>query len=100
EVVVCGDERVELQVALAELARRGLPRVLCEGGPALFTQLAGELLVDELCMTLAPLLAGPVRLGVTGGDPRQSVHRLRLAHVLEEDGSLFLRYARASTERS
>jgi riboflavin biosynthesis pyrimidine reductase len=95
EIVMCGEEHVDLPQALAELARRGLPRVLCEGGPALFTQLAGEGLVDELCLTLAPLLAGPVRLGMTGGEPWQATRRLRLDHVLEEDGSLFLRYAGA-----
>lgn len=93
DVVVCGVNRVELPAALDALAARRLTRVLCEGGPRLLAQLAEEGLVDELCLTLAPRLAGPGAGRVVSGpawpgDPRA----LRLEQVLEEDGFLFLRY--------
>lgn len=93
DVVVCGDDRVEPGRALAELAARGLRRVLTEGGPRLFTDLAQAGLLDELCLTLAPLLAGPGRLGIVSGPtPWPAQLPLRLVHALEEDGALFLRY--------
>jgi len=38
--------------------QRGLHRVLCEGGPHLFGSLLGADAADELCLTLAPTLAG------------------------------------------
>ena len=39
ELVVCGAKEVDLAVALDELSDRGLPRVLCEGGPTLLRSL-------------------------------------------------------------
>ena len=56
---------------LDELGRRGLHRVLCEGGPRLFGDLVGADLVDELCLTVAPVLAA--------GDGR--THRRRTARA-------------------
>ncbi|MBL7497913.1 pyrimidine reductase family protein [Frankia sp. CNm7] len=92
EVVTCGEDRVEPALVLAELAARGLGRVLCEGGPMLHAQLAGAGLLDELCLTVEPVLAGPGHLGIVAGAPWLAACPLELAHVLEEDGSLFLRY--------
>jgi 5-amino-6-(5-phosphoribosylamino)uracil reductase len=80
--------------ALAELGRRGLHRVLCEGGPRLFGDLVAADLVDELCLTVTPVLAageaGRIAVGPSGSPPRS----LRLAGALEEDGVLLLRYTR------
>jgi riboflavin biosynthesis pyrimidine reductase len=95
DVVVCGDGDVDLPAALAALAERGMHRILTEGGPTLFAQLVAAGLVDELCLTVSPLLAGPGHLGVTSGEPWPSAFALtRLLHVLAEDSTLFLRYAR------
>ena len=84
DVVVAGDDEVDLADAVAQLAGRGLTRLLCEGGPTLLTGLLQAGLVDELCLTHAPVLLGaapqlltarltpPVRLAlrslVDGGD--------------------------------
>jgi riboflavin biosynthesis pyrimidine reductase len=92
EVVVCGDEYVELDQVLGALAARGLPRVLTEGGPTLHAGLAAAGLLDELCLTVAPVLAGPEHLGVMAGGAWPKARPMELAHALEEDGSLFLRY--------
>lgn len=93
EVVVCGDTEVEPALAVAALAVRGLGRVLCEGGPRLHHALleAGQL--DELCLTLSPLTAGgnSQRLAVAPLTPPVS---LPIRHVLEHEGSLFLRCRR------
>ena len=87
EVLVVDD----LPTAVAELHRRG--PILCEGGPHLFAALAGDGLVDELCLTLSPILAGPGPGRIEAG-PQHPAVRLALAGLLEEDGALFARYER------
>jgi riboflavin biosynthesis pyrimidine reductase len=72
------------------LAARGLTRVLCEGGAGLFSSLLAADLVDDLCLTVSPMLAAGAGPGVTAGVSRP--RRLSLVHALGEDGFLFLRY--------
>ena len=91
DVIVAGDDSVDLKAALAALADRGLARVLCEGGPRLLSDIIAAGLLNELCLTLAPVLVGPGPVRVLSGDPLPA-HRLSLAHLLEEDGVLFARY--------
>src|SRR2546429_47066 len=67
DVVICGDDVVDLGAVRAALADRGLTRILCEGGPTLFADLAAAGQVDELCLTLSPLLAGPGAGRITSG---------------------------------
>ena len=90
-VLACGDDDVDLPLALDRLADRGLEQVLCEGGPALLSAALAAGVVDELDLTVAPALVGsPDRL--LAGALRDVV-RPRLLQVLEEDGVLFTRYA-------
>ncbi|MBM0277941.1 pyrimidine reductase family protein [Micromonospora tarensis] len=94
DLVRCDIERIDLAAGLAELHRRGLTQLLCEGGPQLFGALTAADLVDELCLTVAPLLAGPGPGRITAGTPVPPRH-LPLRHVLAaEDGVLLLRHAR------
>jgi riboflavin biosynthesis pyrimidine reductase len=72
----------------------GVRSLLCEGGPRLFSALLAEDLVDELFLTLAPTVVGGAELGITSA-PLGELIQLRLLRVLEHDGALFLRYARA-----
>lgn len=91
-----GDTEVDLVAGLAELRRRGLRHLLCEGGPQLFGALTGADLVDELCLTVSPLLAGPGADRITTGAPCPP-RRMVLRHVLcAEDGTLLLRHTRAA----
>jgi riboflavin biosynthesis pyrimidine reductase len=69
--------------------------LLFEGGPAMFNAMLAESLVDELFLTLAPIVVGGHELGITAGGPLSHALPLRLVRVLEQDGHLFLRYARA-----
>ena len=59
DVIVAGEETVDLKAAVNALAERGHRRMLAEGGPHLLAQLLEAGLLDELCLTIAPLLAGP-----------------------------------------
>lgn len=91
DVVVAGDDDVDLPQAVAALHRRGLSRLLCEGGPTLLTALLRAGLVDELCLTLAPFLVGAAPGLLTA--PLPTPVPLRLEHLLDAgDGVLFARY--------
>lgn len=79
---------------VAELARRGLHRVLCEGGPSLFGALIADDAVDELCLTLAPVLAGGTAGRIARGPEGSPGRPMTLAGALHAGGSLLLRYAR------
>jgi riboflavin biosynthesis pyrimidine reductase len=86
-----GERDVDLSAALRELHARGANIIMCEGGPSMNGQLIAQGLVDELVLTLSPALVA--------GDSSRVAHglstaftNLSLVHVLEEDGSLFLRY--------
>jgi len=88
-------ERLTPDLLLAELARRGLHRVLCEGGPTLFGELVAADAVDELCLTVAPLLVGGTAGRIATGPAGEHRQPLELADTLYEDGVLLLRYRRA-----
>jgi len=97
DVIVVGDQAVDLTAGVDMLAARGLRRVLCEGGPTLLGQLAAAHHLDELCLTLSPQLAGGgARSPILAGPPLPGLATLALEHLLEEDGFLFLRYAVAA----
>ncbi|MBB2990233.1 riboflavin biosynthesis pyrimidine reductase [Mycolicibacterium iranicum] len=87
-------DSVDLATALAMLAERGLLRVLAEGGPGILGMFTQADLLDELCITVAPVMLGgaPHRIVTGDGEVR---HDMRLAHALGDDaGYLYLRYQR------
>lgn len=94
EVVIAGDGHVHLPSVLHELGERGLLRVNCEGGPRLLASMVAADLVDQLCLTLAPILAGAGADRIVSGAVTDAPRELTLASVLHEDGFLMLRYRR------
>jgi riboflavin biosynthesis pyrimidine reductase len=94
EVLVYGETEVDLAAALAGLHERGLAQLLCEGGPHLFGALTAADLVDELCLTLSPLVTGPGAGRIIAGPASPDPRRMSLRHILAEDDMLFLRYTR------
>lgn len=91
DVLVAGEEAVDPGTLFSELAARGMPRVLCEGGPTWLGELVVAGHVDELCLTVSPLMGGDP-LPVAVFPPGVPLTRFSLRHVLCEDDSLFLRY--------
>lgn len=88
-------DSVDNATALKLLAERGLFRVLTEGGPSLLSQLISDDLLDELCLTVAPILVGGSGRRIATGTGE--VHnKMRPAHLLSDDqGYLYTRYVRA-----
>lgn len=98
DVIVAGDQQVDLGLALGELGARGHEMVLCEGGPHLLGELVAADLVDELCFTLSPLLVGGLEPSLIVSPPIAPPRALRLASLVEDDGALLARYLRAPAE--
>jgi riboflavin biosynthesis pyrimidine reductase len=96
DVLVCGESVVDLAVGLAELRRRGLGQVLCEGGPHLFGALLSAALVDELCLTFSALLAGPGAGRIVAGPTPPGPFPMCLALLIQAGEVLLTRYERAS----
>jgi riboflavin biosynthesis pyrimidine reductase len=89
-VLVCGDDDVDLPLALDGLAELGLEQVLCEGGPQLLQAGLAAGVVDEIDLSVAPALVGGRSRLLHAALPEPA--RLDLRQVLEEDGVLFTRY--------
>nr|WP_228045920.1 dihydrofolate reductase family protein [Saccharopolyspora sp. HNM0983] len=94
DVVLAGDAELDLPAALAALRARGLNRIACEGGPQLFGSLLRADLVDELCLTVSPLLAGGGAGRIAAGTGAEPPRDLELRSVLRSGSMLLLRYVR------
>jgi riboflavin-specific deaminase-like protein len=79
----------------AILARLSAARViLCEGGPTLVGQFVAEHLVDELALTIAPVMIGGRSARIAHGDLADPPLEMNLDRQLIGDRSIFLRYLR------
>jgi riboflavin biosynthesis pyrimidine reductase len=58
DVIEAGTGHVDPALVVRELHARGLAQILCEGGPSFFGDLIAAGLVDELCLTISPVLEG------------------------------------------
>jgi riboflavin biosynthesis pyrimidine reductase len=77
----------------ADLRARGIAALLCEGGPTLNRALLEAEVVDELFLTLAPLLTGDEdEPAIVAGGRLSASAGLSLRWVLRCEDELFLRY--------
>jgi riboflavin biosynthesis pyrimidine reductase len=91
-VLVLGEAEVDLTAAVDALHARGMSRILCEGGPRLLRDAAAEGVLDELCLTVVPVLAAGAEQRITAGAgvDLELVPRL----ILEGGGTLLQRWIR------
>ena len=106
-IYVCSDRPVPVSLPTVEVChiqgvrevvddlwRRGVRRVLCEGGPTLNSMLFQAQLIDEIFLTIAPkLFGGEDPLTIVKGPKFEPLLRLELRSLVEREGELFLRYA-------
>ncbi|WP_241268259.1 pyrimidine reductase family protein [Streptomyces chrestomyceticus] len=96
EVVFAGEgAAVDPSRVVGALAGRGLTRLLTEGGPRLLGQFAGSGALDELCLSLAPLVVAGDASRIMNAPVTTVPETFELASVLEEAGFLFTRYRRS-----
>lgn len=91
ELIIAGEDTVDLAAAIEALSDRGLNRIDCEGGPHLFGGLLAAGVVDELRLTISPLLVSGAHERIATGVPLDLVD-LELASVLAEGGAMLTRY--------
>ncbi|MDJ0356474.1 pyrimidine reductase family protein [Paenarthrobacter sp. PH39-S1] len=100
DVVTAGAQVLDVDAIIDELTARGLPGIHSEGGPHLFGSFQEAGRVDELCLSLSPLLVGGqgprISASIAGvnGTAAAAPEKMRLAHVLTGGDMLFLRYLR------
>ncbi|MFJ7077436.1 pyrimidine reductase family protein [Streptomyces sp. NPDC098781] len=94
-VVIAGDGvGVDPVRAVQGLAELGHTRLLTEGGPRLLGQLVASGVLDELCLTVSPMLTAGDAQRIAGGPSVTVPKRFELVSLLEEEGFLFSRYRR------
>lgn len=93
EVIAHGTGEIDWESVLTSFSGRDWLKVNCEGGPSLHGDLIARGLIDELCLTVAPVLAA-------GSAPRIAHSQLpvqvgmRLAHAVPVGDVLFTRWVR------
>jgi riboflavin biosynthesis pyrimidine reductase len=97
EVVALGDgAECDADALVGALHARGYARILSEAGPHLFGSLLEARLVEELFLTVSPLLLGrgpEPRLGLVAGSALDPPARLAVTGIRRDATHLFLRYA-------
>jgi riboflavin biosynthesis pyrimidine reductase len=87
-------DRLSPAAALADLRARGAAALLCEGGPTLVRALLADGLLDDLFLTLTPLLTGDdAEPSILAGGRLPELAHARLAGVALGGEDLFLRFA-------
>ncbi len=96
DVIIAGEDRVDLVAAVQALANLGFAHIQCEGGPGLLGSLVSLGLLDELCLSISPLLVGKSSgPGLIGGTHLPEPIKWTLAGLHSGTNSLFARYRRA-----
>lgn len=102
EVVSCSAAdpgQVDLATALTGLSERGYRRLLIEGGPSLLGTFIADGLLDEICLTTAPVLVGGSGVRIATG-PDEALRAMRRTHLIgDSDGYLYARYVRGHRSR-
>ncbi|MEJ2871025.1 dihydrofolate reductase family protein [Actinomycetospora sp. OC33-EN08] len=95
DVLVAGDDDVDLADAMRQLAARGLRRIDCEGGPGLTGKLLAADLVDEMRVSFVPTaVAGRASRLARTDDPLDSPRGFEVSSLLVEDSTILVRYVR------
>lgn len=98
--IYTGDD-ADPAAALRDLrSAHGIRTVLCEGGPRLNRALVAAGVVDELLLTISPLLVAGAADGALAGEALPDAARLDLVSMHEHAGTLFLRYRIAAASAS
>ena len=98
EVWQVGTDSVDLASLVTRMHAAGLRRIVCEGGEVLLDGLVRADLVDEMDLTVSPLLAGAGYLPDLGREVRvpgaDDFPRFSLAHQFSDEGFTFCRFIR------
>lgn len=94
DLLIAGDTAVDLDSAVRTLQAAGRRRILCEGGPTLLDELVANDLVDEMCLTISPVLAAAPAAARPGAPALRAPTRMKLGDSVTLEEYLYLRYVR------
>ena len=97
DVIIAGAQVVDPALMVDALAERGHTRLLCEGGPTFLGAAVAAGVLDELCLTVSPLLVGGPGRRILDGPVISPPAQLRLTQLLIDDDDLL--YARYEVRR-
>ena len=97
QVMVCGEEAVDDRRLVSALADRGWTQLLCEGGPHLHRSMLAAGVVDEICLSVTPVVVGGDGPRITAGGGLDAGYRP--AVLVEEAGTVMGRWVRPSGSR-
>jgi len=93
DVIAAGEGEIDWFQVRSRLAANGMNRVLCEGGPSLHGRLIEQDLVDELCLSIAPVMATGTAPRIAHG-PAAVDNPMTLGHALPIGDLLLTRWVR------
>jgi len=94
DIIVAGDDAVDLPSALSQLAHLGAAVALLEGGPTLNGAFVDADLLDELCLSFSPMVLGGSGPRVVAASNNRVPQPMRLVRTLHQESFLFHRYVR------
>lgn len=97
DVIVAGAQVVDPALMVQALGERGHTRLLCEGGPTFLGACVAAGALDELCLTISPLLVGGPARRILDGPVISPPAEMRLTQLLIDDDDLV--YARYEVQR-
>lgn len=92
KVLVVGTEEPDIGEARIELERVGLRHAVLEGGPRFLGLCLMASVIDEIALTIAPILAKNQFAGFLGPSNALPTTKLKLESLIEDNGSLLTRY--------
>lgn len=96
DVLVVPGEDLTAEALVAALHDRGLTRLICEGGPGLLAAFAADDVIDEVDLTVAPLM--PTTVIESSPGELAALPAFRLEGLLQDGSFLFARYVRDRSE--
>lgn len=97
EVIICGDEHVDLNCLMDQLGNKGIKTLMLEGGSTLNYSMLEAGLVSEVRVCIAPMIAGGIRaktlVGGDGADYMKDAFRLKLKNSYNLGEDLIVEYA-------
>jgi 2,5-diamino-6-(ribosylamino)-4(3H)-pyrimidinone 5'-phosphate reductase len=96
EVIVCGQDRVDIEGMMDSLFNRGIERLMVEGGPTLIWQLIARRMIDHITLIQIPYIIGgdstPSLVGGPGLDSIDDVVRVSMTDFYKVGNHLITEY--------
>ncbi len=90
-VLTIGSNPADAKDIIQALSGMNLNRILCEGGPSLFSNIIAAEVYDEVCVTLSPNFGGSREVS---SDMPDILHPMQLRSVLSDGNVLLMQYGR------